>query len=76
MSGTDERPTKRTTGAERWEPGMADDKSSNQWAVIGGLRSTSSILPYGFAASAASRVTARMVAVPPPAALSRRCRQA
>lgn len=44
---------------------MAD----NKWAVMGGLAlNVEYTRKYGFEASAASKVTARLVAVPPPAA--------
>jgi hypothetical protein len=44
---------------------MAD----NKWAVMGGLAlNVEYTRKYGFEASAAAKVTARLVAVPPPAA--------
>ena len=48
---------------------MADEKSSNKWAVLGGLAlNVEYTRKYGFEASAAAKVTAKLVAVPPPQA--------
>ena len=48
---------------------MADEKSSNKWAVMGGLvLNVEYTRKYGFEASAAAKVTAKLVAVPPPQA--------
>ena len=52
---------------------MAD----NKWAVMGGLAlNVEYTRKYGFDASAAAKVTATLVAVPPPQPFSRRCRRA
>ena len=48
---------------------MADEKSSSKWAVMGGLAlNVKYTRKYGFDASAAAKVTAKLVAVPPPQA--------
>jgi hypothetical protein len=48
---------------------MADEKSGNKWAVMGGVTlNVEYMRKYGFEASAAAKVTAKLVAVPPPQA--------
>jgi hypothetical protein len=51
-------------------PNGKDEKpGSNKWAVMGGIAlNVEHTRKYGFEASAAARVTARLVAVPPPTA--------
>jgi hypothetical protein len=48
---------------------MAEEKSGNKWAVMGGVAlNVEYMRKYGFEASAAAKVTAKLVAVPPPQA--------
>ena len=48
---------------------MADEKRSSKWAVMGGLAlNVEYTRKYGFDASAAAKMTAKLVAVPPPQA--------
>jgi hypothetical protein len=49
--------------------GKDEKQGGNKWAVMGGIAlNVEYARKYGFEASAAARVTARLVAVPPPAA--------
>ncbi len=49
--------------------GIDEKPGSNKWAVMGGIAlNVEYTRKYGFEASAAARVTARLVAVPPPTA--------
>ena len=56
---------------------MADEKSSNKWTVMGGMAlNVEYTRKYGFDASAAAKVTAKLVAVHRRRRLSKRSRQA